>query len=250
MSRAAFPSYQKPAAVLALMVHGGFFALLYFGFTWQSKPPVAAMAVELWGSLPLPVTVVAATPEPASLPPIRTHAAEPAVVDVIPSRVEIALSNKQRAKKQSIVNVTPVMTNPPQKIVNVVALSKPAATIKPVEKEVPLSDAERAADRELAMQAALKAGEVDTYKAKIMQKIRGNIVMPPDVDKAARAEFWVTLLPGGGVLSARLTQSSGDVGYDTAVERAILKSQPLPLPTDANLFNQFRELKLKFKPVE
>ncbi|MGZ8256766.1 MAG: hypothetical protein ACXW1C_02910, partial [Gallionella sp.] len=51
MSRAAYPSYQKPAAVLALMVHGGFFALLYFGFTWQTQAP-AAMSVELWQALP------------------------------------------------------------------------------------------------------------------------------------------------------------------------------------------------------
>jgi colicin import membrane protein len=48
----------------------------------------------------------------------------------------------------------------------------------------------------------------------------------------------------------RLAQSSGNAAYDNAVERAILKSQPLPLPADASLFNRFRELKLKFKPVE
>jgi colicin import membrane protein len=52
------------------------------------------------------------------------------------------------------------------------------------------------------------------------------------------------------VLDARLTRSSGNAAYDNAVERAILKSQPLPLPADAGMFSRFRELKLSFKPVE
>jgi len=34
------------------------------------------------------------------------------------------------------------------------------------------------------------------------------------------------------------------------VERAILKSQPLPLPPDVTLFNRFRELKLVFRPTD
>ena len=74
--------------------------------------------------------------------------------------------------------------------------------------------------------------------------------MPPDVASDARAEFSVTLLPGGAVLSARLTKPSGNAVYDNAVERAILKSQPLPLPADVAMFNRFRELKLVFRPVE
>jgi colicin import membrane protein len=74
--------------------------------------------------------------------------------------------------------------------------------------------------------------------------------MPPDVPDNARAEFEVTLLPGGAVLSARLTKPSGKDAYDSAVERAIFKAQPLPLPPDVALFNKFRELHLKFSPKE
>jgi colicin import membrane protein len=37
---------------------------------------------------------------------------------------------------------------------------------------------------------------------------------------------------------------------DDAVERAILESQPLPVPSQAEVFSQFRELKLKFRPNE
>jgi colicin import membrane protein len=50
------------------------------------------------------------------------------------------------------------------------------------------------------------------------------------------------------VLSARLLKSSGYALYDQAVERAILKSSPLPLPDRHEYFQ--RELQLKFKPQE
>jgi colicin import membrane protein len=38
--------------------------------------------------------------------------------------------------------------------------------------------------------------------------------------------------------------------YDAAVERAILKASPLPLPPDPALFQQFRDLHLRIRPKE
>lgn len=233
MSRAAYPSYQKPAAVLALIVHGGFFALLYFGFTWQTQAP-AAMSVELWQALPdmppMPVVVTPPAPKveaaPAMLPPVAKVAPD------------IVLAVKKPEKKIIEIKAAPVV--------------EPPKTRTPVKPEAP-SIADLAAARELgaqAEQAAAVGRIVDEAMSKISSKIRRNIVMPPDVANEAQAIFAVTLLPGGAVLNARLAQSSGNAAYDNAVERAILKSQPLPLPADASLFNRFRELKLKFKPVE
>jgi colicin import membrane protein len=60
----------------------------------------------------------------------------------------------------------------------------------------------------------------------------------------------VTLLPGGMVLKAELTKPSGNAAYDSAVERAIKKAQPLPLPPDVKLFGSFRELHLTFRPIK
>jgi colicin import membrane protein len=99
----------------------------------------------------------------------------------------------------------------------------------------------------LAQDAAI-GKVVDEFSAKIRAKIKRNIVEPPDVSKDTRAEFLVTVLPGGRVLPPRLIKSSGNAAYDSAVERAILKSEPLPMPEDAGLFKQFRELKLGFQP--
>ena len=74
--------------------------------------------------------------------------------------------------------------------------------------------------------------------------------MLPDIPYNARAEFDVTLLPGGMVLNSILVKPSGSAAYDSAVERAIKKAEPLPLPPDAALFSNFRELRLKFSPKE
>jgi colicin import membrane protein len=45
-----------------------------------------------------------------------------------------------------------------------------------------------------------------------------------------------------------LVKSSGVAAYDNAVERAILKAQPLPVPSEPASFARFRNLHLKFRP--
>ena len=67
-----------PAGILALLVHGVFFALLYFGFSWQTLPP-AALSVELWQSLPDAVAV----------PPTVETVEPPKVEEVVPPQPEI-----------------------------------------------------------------------------------------------------------------------------------------------------------------
>jgi colicin import membrane protein len=81
---------------------------------------------------------------------------------------------------------------------------------------------------------------------RIRSKIRSNIVLPPDLQGNPEAQFVVVLLPNGEVLTRKLIKSSGHHGYDEAVERAILKSSPLPKPDKAEVFD--RELRLTFKP--
>ena len=94
-----------------------------------------------------------------------------------------------------------------------------------------------------ASQKAL-AGYID----KIRLKIRGNILLPPDIKGNPEAIFDVVQLPTGEVLTAKLKKSSGVPAYDAAVERAILKSSPLPKPDKGELFS--RELTLRFKPQD
>ena len=242
--------YQIPAGLLALLVHGLFFAWLYFGFTWQAQP-VETVSVELWQSLPEEEIAppVLATPVEATPPPQQS---EPLV------KPEIVLPDKDIKKKVEEKPVVIVIEKPkvvvkPSKAIEIKPLPKVPVVQKPTEAErrasMAAQQAEQAARDKAAQDAAIDA-VVNEYQAKIKNKIRRNIVKPPDVPDDALAEFSVTLLPDGSVLSQVLKKPSGNAAYDSAVERAILKSQPLPLPPDAALFKKFRDLKLKFKPVE
>lgn len=240
--------YQLPAGILALAVHGAFFALLYFGFTWRALPP-ATMSVELWQSLP----------EAVIAPPVQPKVEQPKIEEVVPPKVEEVVPPPQPEVKPEIVLPEKKKVEPKPVEKKTVEKKKPVekkiVEKKPVEQEVVEQKpdtrvADEQAARERAEQAAVVGRVVGEYTDKIREKIRRNIVEPPSVGKDIRAEFLVTLLPGGSVLSAKLTKPSGNAAYDSAVERAILKSQPLPVPPDVTLFNRFRELELEFKPAE
>jgi colicin import membrane protein len=92
---------------------------------------------------------------------------------------------------------------------------------------------------------------IDDWKARIQAKIKGRVVVPANIQGNPEARFDVVLLPGGEVLSATLRKSSGVPAYDAAVERAIMAAQPLPVPSETELFQEnFRELALLFRPKD
>ncbi|MCR4298305.1 MAG: cell envelope integrity protein TolA [Gallionella sp.] len=279
--------YKLPAGILAVAVHGAFFALLYFGFTWQAMSP-ATMSVELWQSLPEMIDAPPVQPriekvvpppqpekviEPEVVPPQPEKVVEPEIVLPEEEKPDVRLAEQRAAREETERVARKKAEKAAREKAERVAREKAEQAAREKAERVAREKAEKAARekaeqaaREKAEQAAREKAErvarekaeqaaaigrvVDEYTGKIVSKIRRNIVMPPDVADDARAEFSVTLLPGGTVLGARLTRSSGNAAYDNAVERAILKSQPLPLPADMGLFSKFRELELVFKPIE
>ena len=58
----------------------------------------------------------------------------------------------------------------------------------------------------------------------------------------------MTQLPTGEIINVKISKSTGNRALDEAIERAIRKSDPLPLPDQPSLFK--RELKLKYKPFD
>lgn len=94
--------------------------------------------------------------------------------------------------------------------------------------------------------SASPAAERAQYGELLRARIEGNVVQPPNVPATAEAEFRVTQLPTGEVLSASLVRSSGFPMFDQAIERAIIKSSPLPRPARPELFT--REFRLTFSP--
>lgn len=100
-----------------------------------------------------------------------------------------------------------------------------------------------------AQQAAAKAATSKAfadYINRIQAKVRGNVVLPPDIVGNPEAVFEVVQLPTGEIISAELRKSSGSRAYDDAVSRAILKSSPLPKPDTPDQLE--RIMVLKFRP--
>jgi colicin import membrane protein len=98
-----------------------------------------------------------------------------------------------------------------------------------------------------AKASAARSRAIEAYVEKIRAKVKGNIVLPPGVSGDPFALFYVDQLPDGSVIEVRLKRSTGNAQLDSAIERAIQKSSPLPKPDKPELFN--RTLELKFYPL-
>lgn len=89
------------------------------------------------------------------------------------------------------------------------------------------------------------------FQERIRAKIRDALVLPKSLKGDAEVIFQVSLLPNGEVVRVTLISTSGQPLYDGAVERAIFKASPLPLPSDRQAAQQFRDgLTLKFRPSD
>ena len=201
------------------------------------------MVVDIWDSLPseleaqVPVQAQPEKQETVAAPKVETAPAAQ-------SKADIELKDKKKKLKE-------------EKLTLEKSRAKLLAEKRAEQAERRLEEVERQAQARAQAQsksqaeAASASGKVvDEYVAKISAKIKRWIVLPPGVPYNIEAKFNVTLLPSGEVLNASLVKPSGNEAYDSAVERAILKAQPFPLPpAEQNLFSKFRELHLKFSPA-
>lgn len=238
---------QMKAGALALLVHALFLGLMIFGVSWQNKEP-AAVEVELWNSLPnvqpkppqqRPTPKPVPKPEPKLEPKPKAVKPEPQP-EAKPNKAEIELKAKEAKRKEE-----------EQKKLHNEELKQQEKSRQEQEK---LAETQRqqqaqleAAKAQAAARSAAAQSMVGDFKSRIQAKIKSKIILPPDLAGNPAAEFDVTLMPTGEVLNLKLTRSSGSSAYDSAVERAIYKAQPLPLPPDPALFGEFRELHLKFR---
>ena len=247
MSAAAFnrDPVNTPAAVLSVAVHLALFTFLFFGIRWQSKLP-DAVVVELWDR---PAVVEQPAPVETPKPELQAEPKpEPKVepkhepeVEVKPVKPDIALEKEKKPppkKKVEPKKVEPKKVEPNVKI-----------DFDRVMRDRVTREMEQVSRPTRPLQPPPAGPVVDaSYANKIKTKIKGNVVLPADIKGNPEAIFDVTQLPTGEVLSARLRKSSGNRAYDEAVERAILKSSPLPKPDRPEQFE--RDLQLKFRPVE
>lgn len=75
-------------------------------------------------------------------------------------------------------------------------------------------------------------------------RVKANLIQPPNTAPDLRVVITAVLLPDGKVLDVKVKKSSGFAPYDRAAQSAILKTSPLPLPAKAEAFA--REIDFSF----
>ena len=230
------------SGALTLVMHLLFFALLVFGVAWQKREPAAVVA-ELWSSLPAPK----AEPEPPQPQPKAEAKPVPKVEPKLPPKADIALREKKekalKAKERELAE-----KKKREEQAQLAALKQQQA--KEAEAIRLAREQDEALKKLAQSQAAAQAKLVDEYKRRIAERIKRFIIEPPSLQGNPEVEFDVIVLPGGEVLDVRTRKASGQAPWDNAVERAIRRAQPLPLPPDPALMREFRELNLRFRPKE
>ncbi|HJV94354.1 MAG TPA: energy transducer TonB [Azonexus sp.] len=247
---------KKYALTFTILVHVGLLVFLFFGVQWKSSKP-EVMEVELWSAQPAPATYVPpppppepeVKPEPKPIPKVEPKPEPPP-----PKKPDIAVKQEKKPEPKKPEppkpepkkpEPKPEVKPPPKAPDFSEMLKREAADHKPRPNTQQLANAAAAEAEQRA--SANKRGLAD-YASKIRGKVRGNIVLPPSIQGNPEAIFEVSQLPSGEVLAVKLKRSSGNAALDTAIERAILKSSPLPKPDDPSLFQ--RSLEIKYKPFE
>ena len=265
-----------PALALAVAVHAAFLAVLIFAIRWQNRQPEPVTA-ELYAppaALPAPPAAQEPTPtppppptpqpEPAPAPKPPPAKPEPAIEKPDPRAAAIALKAKQEEQRRLKDAADKEMRERARQ-----EAEKREADRKKQDEQNRLAETRARQEREaqdLKLQAEReKAARVAQQKAadaavaardraeadyvrRIQAKVRGNVILPPDIAGNPEAIFDVVQLPTGEIIDATLRKSSGVRAYDDAVQRAIMKSSPLPRADPPDLFQ--RTLTLKFRPQD
>lgn len=268
------------ASLLTILVHALIVGLLLVSFNWQPIKPMQVAEVTLWDTVPKvspepkPAPApepepVKETPEPEPPKPVKEPPKEkpPEEQPIEPKEDDIALQKKKAAeekarieKEKQRLKEKKLKAKKARELKKKKALAKLRKELnqekKPTKAELEKLKAAAFADenaakdaKAAAAKASANASIVAQYINKIQNKIRGNVNKSLCGDNNPELKFKVGLLPTGQLAGApNMTKSSGSDICDEAVARAIMASEPLPLPDDSALFSEFRNLNLILKP--
>ena len=261
-----------PALLLAIVVNAVFIGILFVSIRWQNRqpspvtaelyaPPSKAVVPEpappLPAPEPAPPPMPVVKPEPAPPPPIAPPKPEPKADKPDPHAADIARKAKaeeERKAKEAAERIEREKKEADKKKQDELRRvaetrdrqAREAAELKAqAEREKAVRDTQQKA---LEADAAARSRAEADYIRRIQSKVKGNVVLPPDMNGNPEAIFEVVQLPTGEIIDAVLRKSSGVRAYDDAVQRAIQKSSPLPRPDRPELFQ--RSLTLKFRPQD
>lgn len=237
------PSGNKPgkriSIALAITVHLLLAGFLFYGVRWQTKA-TDVVEVELVRAAPEPVAVPPAPTSAPPPPPVPEPKPKPKPEPPPPPKPDIVIKDKEKPKP-------PPKVEPPRPRVDPFQEQLKREAEQLTQKKQADSAAQDLAQMKAAQASAARNKAIADYLGKIRGKIRGNIVLPPDIKGNPESVFEVTQLPSGEVISVKVKKPSGNPALDAAVERAILKSSPLPKPEQGDVFD--RLLNIPYRPI-
>jgi len=262
------------ANLFSFLIHFALFIFMIFSIQWQTKIPNFA-EVELWDAVPTQIKNKQLQTKPLKNKKIKKIKVTPPKIDKqqlkLNKEAEIKLKkkkNKALERKKKLKEIKKLQAKLlkqeeieklQDKVLEQEKLDKIKDKLLEQERIEKLQDSLRdeelkkkptiaiEADKEVL--AGVSSGELDRFKALIQQKIQQNVNNQLCGLDRVELEFEISLMPTGDLLGEpKMTQSSKIASCDAAVERAILQSQPLPLPKDKKLFKRLKDLKLKFHP--
>jgi len=251
----------RRAAIYATSVHIILIAIMIVSFEWRVKLPQVA-EVELWDSIPAPSVKAIDTPpvekkiEPEPPKPLpKPSKMEEIIKSLTSDKAEISLKQKKeeedrkkledQKKKDDLKKIQEELLKQDQlaKLQQELLQDKSKPSLNRHE-DVKQSNAN-------PTQGGAKLGEMDKYKLLIQRKIQQNVNKQLCGTSPVELQFEIGLMPTGELIgNPKMLKSSGIPVCDESVERAIFQSQPLPVPTDTDLFSKFKNLKLNFRPNE
>ncbi len=220
---------------LALVAHGFLIAALAWGTTWRSRVETVTVSAELWSDVLLqaaPPLAVQPAPAPEPEPP-RAPEKEPHIVT---EKVKPKASVKEKMREKT---KEPIKPAPHTK-----ADPKADATKQREEKNNQLREQLRqdqikrmaglaggVGTASNAGTAPQNTGPSSSYRDKVKAKIRPNIVFQNAgaMEGDLTVEIAIRLAPDGTIaLPLRITKSSGNAAWDSAVLRGVEKTETLP----------------------
>jgi colicin import membrane protein len=238
------------SGAVAAGMHLMFIALLVFGVNWQRHVEQPVNVVDLW-TTPTPAAEAPPAPEPPPPPPPPPEVKpEPKVIEPPKpvakpevAKPDIAFKDKEKAEKEKRA-AEEKQKEAKKKEDEAQAAQKAQAEAQRAANEQAEAQ-RRVSEQAIAAQNKL----IDEYRARIQARVYQVMQQFDDLPKDTFAEIEIIVLPDGNVLSTTLKKNSANARFNSAVERAILKAQPLPVPKDSALFaSNFRKMEFNFRP--
>ena len=264
------------ANLFSFAVHLALFLIMIFSVGWQAKTPNYA-EVELWDSVPVQKKIKKTQAKPKQKIIQTNKAAEAKAkakakakaqkeADIRLKKKKAAEAKAKKLKKQKAIKALKEkvlkqekieklkkemlekekLERLQQQIIEQQKIEKMQAELRENELK---QENKLAIDGEKEIKGGVNPGELNKYKLLIQQKIQQNVNQQLCGLDYITLEFRISLMPTGELLGQpKMTKSSNITSCDDAVERAIIQSQPLPLPKDRGLFSKLKNLELKFHP--